>query len=125
MDRPESIGIGLAHADEFQSRHAVLRSPDALGFPGSVDAPRSPASLALPPPADARAADAFRPRSSRRPILPPPDPPAAGYFSCSINPFTNRRCMKTTTSTGGSIASIEVAMISCHTGSESGTATMR
>ena len=33
--------------------------------------------------------------------------------------------MKTTTSTGGSIASIDVAMISCHTGSESGTATMR
>ena len=33
--------------------------------------------------------------------------------------------MKITTSTGGSIASIDVAMTSCQTGSESGTATMR
>ena len=33
--------------------------------------------------------------------------------------------MKMTTSTGGSIASIDVAMTWCHTGSESGTVSMR
>ena len=95
-------------------------APPAPSMSWAPALPRSPAPSRSRRPPPRAAADAFRP-----PILPPLDPPAPGYFSCSINPFTNRRCMKITTSTGGSIASIEVAMISCHTGSESGTATMR
>ena len=99
MDRLESVGIGLAYADEFQSGHAVSSS-GSFGSFGSSDSCGS--------------------RGSSGPLR-----SWASYFSCSISPFTNSRCMKITSSTGGSIASIDVAMISCHTGSESGTATMR
>src|SRR5262249_3789103 len=37
-----------------------------------------------------------------------------GYFSVSTRPLTNQRCIRTTTATGGSIASIAVARTMFH-----------
>src|ERR1700753_4285814 len=36
------------------------------------------------------------------------------HFSVSIRPLTNRRCISTTTKTGGSMASTAVAIATCH-----------
>src|SRR5258705_1765957 len=41
------------------------------------------------------------------------------YFSVSTSPRTNRRCMNTTTATGGNIASTAVAIANCHSASSS------
>src|SRR6267142_226076 len=41
------------------------------------------------------------------------------HFSVSTSPRTNRRCMNTTTATGGNIASTAVAIASCHSASSS------
>src|SRR5262249_46225139 len=43
------------------------------------------------------------------------------YFSVSIRPLTNRRCISTTTATGGSIASTAVAIATDHSVSASFT----
>src|SRR2546423_12912904 len=41
------------------------------------------------------------------------------HFSVSTRPFTNQRCISTTTATGGSIASIAVAITTFHSVSAS------
>ena len=47
------------------------------------------------------------------------------YFSVSTRPLTKRRCMSTTTTTGGRRANTVVAMTRCHCGVASATVTMR
>src|SRR5262249_998140 len=55
---------------------------------------------------------------------PPPCPPPQGgreriHFSVSTRPFTNQRCISTTTATGGSMASMAVAITTFHSVSAS------
>src|SRR5690606_37383750 len=47
------------------------------------------------------------------------------YFSVSTRPLTNRRCIRMTTRTGGSMASITAAMTKFHCGSASAVAASR
>ena len=51
--------------------------------------------------------------------------PGHGYFSVSTSPLTNWRCINTTTSTGGNIASIAMAMIQFQLGAASPALTWR
>src|SRR5205814_752922 len=44
-------------------------------------------------------------------------PPEKGYFSVSMSPFTNQRCMITMTATGGSSTVMAAAMMTFHSGS--------